>query len=69
MDADLLGMPIRLTVSERAHKAGGVEAKRRDRAEKWIIPLAEVIPAVQAEIAALQAVLDAALVEAAFEGE
>jgi prolyl-tRNA synthetase len=69
MDADLLGMPIRLTVSERAHKAGGVEAKRRDRAEKWIIPLAEVIPAVQAEIAALQAVLDAALGEAAFEGE
>ena len=69
MDADLLGMPLRLTVSERAHKAGGVEAKRRDRAEKWIIPLAEVIPAVQAEIAALQAVLDAALGEAAFEGE
>jgi len=69
MDADLLGMPIRLTVSERAHKAGGVEYKRRDQAEKRIIPLAEVIPAVQAEIAALQAALDATLVEATFEGE
>lgn len=69
MDADLLGMPIRLTVSERAHKAGGVEFKRRDQAEKRIIPMAEVIPAVQAEIAALQAALDATLVEATFEGE
>lgn len=69
MDADLLGMPIRLTVSERARKAGGVEFKRRDQAEKRIIPLAEVIPAVQAEIAALQASLEATLVEATFEGE
>ncbi|HWQ83299.1 MAG TPA: proline--tRNA ligase, partial [Anaerolineales bacterium] len=69
MDADLLGMPIRLTVSERAHKAGGVEFKRRDQAEKRVVPLAEVLEAVQAEIAALQAGLDATLVEATFEGE
>lgn len=69
MDADLLGMPIRLTVSDRAHKAGGVEYKRRDQAEKRVIPLAEVISTVLAEIAALQAALDASLVEATFEGE
>jgi len=69
MDADLLGMPIRLTVSERARKAGGVEFKRREQAEKLIIPLAEVIQTVQAEIAGLQSALDASLVEATFEGE
>ena len=69
MDADLLGMPIRLTVSERARKAGGVEFKRRDQSEKRIIPLAEVIPAVQEEIAGLYASLYATLVEATFEGE
>ncbi len=38
-DADLIGLPIRLTVSERALKQGGVEFKRRDQAEKQIIPL------------------------------
>lgn len=69
MDADLLGMPIRLTVSERAHKAGGVEFKRRDQTEKRIIPQSEVLATVQAEIAALQTALDATLVEATFEGE
>jgi len=69
MDADLLGMPIRLTVSERARKAGGVEFKRRDQVEKSILPLAEVIQSVQAEIAGLQSALDARLVEATFEGE
>ena len=43
MDADLLGLPLRLTVSDRALKQGGIEAKRRDQPERWIIPLEEVI--------------------------
>jgi prolyl-tRNA synthetase len=30
-DADLIGVPVRLTVSARALKAGGVEIKRRDQ--------------------------------------
>jgi len=38
-DADLIGLPIRLTVSERALKLGGVEFKRRDLPEKHILPL------------------------------
>ena len=29
-DADLIGLPIRLTVSDRALKAGGVELNGRD---------------------------------------
>ena len=38
-DADLIGLPIRLTVSERALKQGGIEYKRRDQSEKLILPL------------------------------
>jgi prolyl-tRNA synthetase len=37
-DADLIGLPIRLTVSERAMQQGGVEFKRRDKNEKHTIP-------------------------------
>ncbi len=49
-DADLIGLPIRLTVAERALKQGGVEFKRRDRDEKTIIPLGEVQARVRAEL-------------------
>ena len=38
-DADLIGLPIRLTISERAIKQGGIEFKRRDLSEKQILPL------------------------------
>ncbi len=38
-DADLIGLPIRLTLGKRSLKEGGVEFKRRDRAEKNIVPL------------------------------
>jgi prolyl-tRNA synthetase len=57
-DADLIGLPIRLTVSERAEKLGGVEFKRRDQAEKSIIPTADVIAHIQAQIKLLQAGLE-----------
>ena len=49
-DADLIGLPIRLTVSSRALKQGGIEFKRRDQSEKRIIPITEIIPAIRAEI-------------------
>lgn len=52
-DADLRGMPLRLTVSERSLKKGGVELKHRTRKEFEIIPPDDVIPRVQAEIQAL----------------
>ncbi|OGO34311.1 MAG: proline--tRNA ligase, partial [Chloroflexi bacterium RBG_16_54_18] len=54
-DADLIGLPIRLTVSDRSLKSGGVEFKRRDRHEKRIIDLAEVIESIQGEIITLLA--------------
>lgn len=41
-DADLIGLPLRITVSERAFKQGGVEFKSRRSGEGWIVPVAEV---------------------------
>jgi len=37
-DADLMGFPLRLTVSARSIQQGGVEYKRRDLPEKRILP-------------------------------
>ena len=54
-DADLIGLPLRLTVSRRALQAGGVEFKRRDQAEKTILPLEQVSEQVKSVIDNLQA--------------
>jgi prolyl-tRNA synthetase len=51
-DADLLGIPIRLTLGKRSLKEGGVELKRRDRDERIIVPLADVVARIRAEIEA-----------------
>jgi prolyl-tRNA synthetase len=53
-DADLIGIPLRLTVSTRALKNGGVEYKRRDQENRDIVPLDDVVATMQAEIRALQ---------------
>ncbi len=50
-DADLIGIPVRLTVSKKSLANGGVEAKRRDSADKTIIPLDEVIGWVRGQYA------------------
>ena len=47
-DADLIGAPVRLTVSSRNHEAGVVELKRRDAADAEAVPRAEVIARVRA---------------------
>ncbi len=65
-DADLIGLPVRLTVSERASKQGGVEFKRRDQAERSIVPTAEILQRVKEEIAALEAQIKAKVVEVPF---
>lgn len=36
-DADLLGLPLRLTVSQRSLEAGGIEAKWRTQTERFIV--------------------------------
>jgi prolyl-tRNA synthetase len=62
-DADLIGLPVRLTVSERALKAGGVEMKRRDCASKEIIPLDQVIERVRQELAGMESAIARTVVE------
>ncbi len=47
-DADLLGMPVRLTVSPRALKRGGVEVRERASGESEVVPLAQVVGRVRA---------------------
>lgn len=42
-DADLIGVPLRLTVSTRSLEAGGVEMKRRDGPDREVIPLETVV--------------------------
>ena len=43
-DADLIGIPVRLTLGDKALDAGGVEFKRRkDEGKGEVVPMAEVI--------------------------
>jgi prolyl-tRNA synthetase len=41
-DADLLGMPVRVTVSPRSIENGGAEIKRRTEKDASIVALADV---------------------------
>jgi len=61
-DADLIGCPIRITVSERASRAGGVEMKLRHKVDKVIVPLDETVARLRSEIAALEAEIAAQVV-------
>lgn len=46
-DADLIGIPLRLTVGNRSLENGGIEAKLRDQKEKTIIGLENAVEDVQ----------------------
>jgi prolyl-tRNA synthetase len=54
-DADLIGIPLRITVGGRSLKKGGVELKRRSAKELALIPLDEIVARVQEEIRAMEA--------------
>jgi prolyl-tRNA synthetase len=54
-DADLIGCPVRLTVSGKSLGAGGVELKRRDSAERQVVPEAELAMHISALLAQLRA--------------
>jgi prolyl-tRNA synthetase len=49
-DADLMGAPIRLTVSERSVREGGVECKLRAAADRRIVPWDQLVNDVQGEL-------------------
>ncbi|HEX9797957.1 MAG TPA: proline--tRNA ligase [Anaerolineales bacterium] len=66
-DADLIGLPLRLTVSQRSLEAGGVELKRRDRDEKLIVAVEAAPGAVAELLAEMQAEILARVVEEPFD--
>ncbi len=68
-DADLIGLPIRLTVGQRGLREGAMELKRRDqdKSQKRMVPLEAVVATVQDEIAALEAEIMATVVEVPYE--
>ncbi len=68
-DADLIGVPLRLTVGERSLARGGVELKRRAAGEGVIVPVAEAVDRVRAEIASLYAEIEAGVVEEPESGD
>jgi len=49
-DADLIGLPLRITVSSRSLQNGGFEFKRRDKDARWIVPQSEGLAAIKDEI-------------------
>ncbi len=58
-DADLIGLPLRITLGKRSLQAGGAEFKRRERGgmggEKWIAPLDTAVDAAAAALAEVEA--------------
>jgi prolyl-tRNA synthetase len=65
-DADLIGLPLRLTIGPRSLKAGGAELKARDSDTSRMVPLDEILPTLQAEIARLRAESHARVVAMTF---
>ena len=54
-DADLIGAPIRLTLTPRSLQRGGVEIKARHCSEGYVVPIQEAAAAVRREISDLEA--------------
>jgi len=65
-DADLIGLPIRLTVSTRSLKQDAIEFKRRDQEERTMIPFDELIPTVTQEIERMKTDIAAKVVDVPF---
>ncbi len=68
MDADLIGIPIRITISERSLQKDSVEFKRRDQLEKRFVNLTEIHETIRTEIKILTDQILAKVVEVPFEG-
>lgn len=66
-DADLIGIPLRLTVSQRSLGEDSVEFKRRDADDTELVPLDEVPARIGELVAELHAAIDARVVEMPYE--
>ena len=68
-DADLIGVPLRITAGARSLDKGEVEIKRRTVRERTNIPLTEALTTVRNELAALQEEIDRRVVEMPYTEE
>lgn len=66
-DADLIGLPIRITVSERSMKEGGVELKLRHQADRRIAKLADTVAGVVKIVGELLATVESKVVTVPYE--
>lgn len=57
-DADLLGMPLRVTIGSRSLKNGGVEFKARHESESVIVPLDDAVSVISEKVQAMLAALN-----------
>ena len=69
MDADLIGLPLRVTLGERSLKKGGAEIKRRNSKESVVVPLDQTVEKVRQEIRDLEAEIAAKVVEVRFSDD
>jgi len=67
-DADLIGIPIRLTISKRSLKQGGVEIKLRRETDREVILLDQVVSRVQETISTLKEALAIRVESGTWEG-
>jgi prolyl-tRNA synthetase len=49
-DADLIGIPLRVTISKRSLKNGGFEFKLRDQNERWIVSEQETVQQIKEQL-------------------
>ena len=68
-DADLIGIPIRITVSQRSLKKDNVEIKLRQAEEKEVISISKVVEHVQNVKSELEAEIMATVVEMPFKAK
>ncbi|NJN17547.1 MAG: proline--tRNA ligase [Oscillochloris sp.] len=65
-DADLIGLPIRVTLSGKTFENAAIEIKRRDQDNLDLIPLADALATIEHLIAAMFAEIAAGMTEVPF---
>lgn len=65
-DADLIGIPIRVTAGKRSLDEGGLELKRREEKERSLVPVSEAVARIQEIRQSLYGRIAAGLVEVPF---
>jgi prolyl-tRNA synthetase len=68
-DADLIGLPLRLTISARSLQRGGIEMKRRDSKESSIFSIAELDDSLNRALWSLYQEIIFKEVEVKYDGE